>query len=68
MNTESKTEVSSKRGIIICSTQSGRVLTPEEHQILIDGPIAAVADLLEESRKRIDSIPAALPNPPEVRR
>jgi hypothetical protein len=43
-----------KHGIVAVHCFNNTRLTPEEHQQLIDGPIAAVSDDVEAVRRRVD--------------
>ncbi len=55
-NVGSKQEKPRPKGIRAVHTFSGQQLSDADHQKLIKGPIAAVADLEEASRGRIDRI------------
>ena len=48
------------KGIKAVHCFNGTAVSPQDHQKLISGPIAAVHDVVEEARKRIDSFPQAL--------
>ena len=56
MNTKpSQGDAARLKGIKAVHCFNGTSVTPEEHQKLIDGPIAVVHDIVEDSRKRTDS-------------
>jgi len=58
MNTKPSQAVAAHpKGITAIHCFNGTPVTPEEHQKLINGPIAAVHDIVEDSRKRIDTTP-----------
>ena len=43
------------KGITAVHCFNGTAVSPQDHRKLISGPIAAVHDIVENSRKRIDS-------------
>jgi hypothetical protein len=58
MNTKpSQGDAARLKGITAVHCFNGTAVTPEEHKKLINGPIAVVHDIVEDSRKRIDSTP-----------
>ena len=48
------------KGITAVHCFNGTAVSPEDHQKLINGPIAVVKDVVEEARKRIDTFPQVL--------